>query len=225
LRPQIGKGAASSLFSGIILNFDPVPCRCGDYPVVNGRQNGQATTMTASASDSAINWPEALDQHGRWIRSVLRSRINDHHVVEDLFQDVSMAVFRQSSRPTDADKVAPWLYRLTIRQAINHYRRAGRRKRLYERLELGAATTAPETADALQWLVQTELSEAVRDALASLRPQDREVLVLKYTENWSYTELARHLGASSGTIEYRLIRAKKALRQQLIARNLSPLHS
>ncbi len=181
--------------------------------------------MTSPESGTAINWPAALDQNGRWIRSVLRSRINDVHIVDDLFQDVSMAVLRQTAKPTDPQKVAPWLYRLAVRYSINHHRRVGRRRRLRERLEFGAGVARLETPDALDWLVQTELNQAVREALTALREQDREILVLKYTENWSYTDLARHLGASTGTIEYRLIRAKKALRQQLVARNLNPLHS
>lgn len=181
--------------------------------------------MATPESGAAIDWAEAIEQHGRWIRSVLRSRINDPHVVDDLYQEVSLAVLRQPSRPAEPQKVAPWLYRLAVRHAINHHRKAGRRKRLQERLEHGAGTGHPAETDALDWLVQGELNKAVREALAGLREQDREILVLKYTENWSYSELARHLGASIGTIEYRLIRARKALRQQLVARNLNPLHS
>jgi RNA polymerase sigma factor (sigma-70 family) len=180
--------------------------------------------MATPENGAAIDWPEAIGQHARWIRSVLRSRINDPHVVDDLFQEVSLAVLRQPSRPADPQKVAPWLYRLAVRHAINHHRKTGRRKRLQERLENGAGTGQPGASDALEWLVQTELNTAVRQALAELREQDREILVLKYTENWSYSDLARHLGATTGTIEYRLIRARKALRQQLLARNLNPLH-
>lgn len=181
--------------------------------------------MTADANGSVINWAEELDQHARWIRSVLRSRINDHHIVEDLFQDVSLAVLRQSSRPTDRQKIAPWLYRLAVRQSINHHRRHGRQRRLQQQLEheAGSGNVRGDTPDAVDWLLRDELNERVRRAVDQLRPQDREILVLKYTEHWSYAELAAHLGASLGTIEYRLIRARKALRKQLTASNLNSL--
>ncbi len=178
--------------------------------------------MTADAAGSAINWADALDQHSRWIRNVLRSRINDHHVVEDLFQDVSLAVLRQASRPTDPRKVAPWLYRLAVRQSINHHRRNGRQRRLQQQLEHEAGTGPADTPAAVDWLLQDELNARVRQAVARLRPQDREILILKYTEHWSYADLARHLGASLGTVEYRLGRARKALRRQLVANNLVP---
>ncbi len=173
-----------------------------------------ALQPTSSHSRSAIDWTAALIQHRRWLTSVLRSRINDPHVVEDLYQDLSLAVLRQPSRPEDEAKVAPWLYRLAVRQAINHHRRNGRRKRLQERIEQNAYT-ADHEPDALDWLVQNEQRELVSCAIQSLRPQDREILTLKYTERWSYRQMAEHLGASTGTIEYRLLRAKKRLRKLL----------
>lgn len=183
----------------------------------------------ASPSDEhspAINWPKVLDENSRWIRSVLRSRVSDPHVVDDLMQELALAVVRQPSRPTDPERVAPWLYRLAVRQAINHHRRTGRRKRLMERFEHDSGRSengGVADVDALDWLVRTELNTAVRAALMDLDPRDREVLVLKYTEDWSYADLSKHLGVSLGTIEYRLIRAKKALRQRLVARELAPL--
>jgi RNA polymerase sigma-70 factor (ECF subfamily) len=41
-------------------------------------------------------------------------------------------------------------------------------------------------------------------------------LLLKYTEGWSYEQLAQHLGVSIKTIEYRLLRARNALRTELM---------
>lgn len=173
------------------------------------------------AAGLAINWNTALDQHGRWLRNVLRSRVSDLHTVDDLFQDLSLAVLRQPSRPVDPDKVAPWLYRLAVRQTINHHRRTGRRRRLQENLQHESWSAQRESTDTLDWLIQDEVNEAVRRALQELSPRDCEILVLKYTENWSYADLARHLGVSTGTVEYRLIRAKRALRKRLNAGSCS----
>jgi len=40
-------------------------------------------------------------------------------------------------------------------------------------------------------------------------------LLLKYTENWSYRQLADHLGLSASAVEARLHRARQKLRRQL----------
>ena len=42
------------------------------------------------------------------------------------------------------------------------------------------------------------------------------MLLLKYTENWSYRELALHLGVSLSAVESRLYRARERLRHELV---------
>ena len=175
----------------------------------------QQTTTIPSMGGQPIDWPTQLNQHKSWLMSVLRSRINNPHVVDDLYQEVSLAVLRQSSRPTDPEKVAPWLYRLAVRHAINFHRKTGRQKRLQESMQNKVMVEQPTTHDALDWLIKTEQQTLVSRSLKKLRPQDREILILKYTEHWTYQQLADHLGASTNTIEYRLIRAKKQLRRLL----------
>lgn len=62
------------------------------------------------------------------------------------------------------------------------------------------------------WLMARERSELVRAAVAGLGEQDAEILLLKYTEGWSYRQLAEHLGLSEGAVESRLHRARERLR-------------
>lgn len=173
----------------------------------------------------AIDWTAALEEHRPWLQKVLRSRIGDRHEVDDLFQEIALAVFRQSEPrhecnglrkattvPKDPDKVAPWLYRLAIRQAVNFHRRSNRKSQAKPSPELDPHATSPQPLD---WMLAQEQQANLDRALAQLRPPDREVLTLKYTENWSYDQMARHLGVPVRTIEYRLLSARKKLRQHL----------
>ena len=185
------------------------------------------TTIDAIALNEspAIDWTAALTQHRRWLTSVLRSRISNSHVVEDLYQEMSLAVLKQTARPDDPQKVAPWLYRLAVRYSINFHRRNGRQKRLTENVKqqsLIGTTRADHSTNPLQWLVQNEQREIVAVAIEKLKHQDRQILMLKYTESWSYQQLSEHLGVTTGTIEYRLLRARKKLRQLLCEANLNP---
>jgi RNA polymerase sigma factor (sigma-70 family) len=50
--------------------------------------------------------------------------------------------------------------------------------------------------------------------------RDAELLLLKYTEDWSYRQLADHLGISTSAVEARLHRAREKMRRQLA--QLSP---
>jgi RNA polymerase sigma-70 factor (ECF subfamily) len=95
-------------------------------------------------------------------------------------------------------------------------RGAGRRRRFLERLA-STWTEKPDPPDPLDWLMGRERSAAVQTALAQLHPIDRDVFVLKYSENWTYQQLADQLGCTVHTIEHRLLRARDALRRELAA--------
>ncbi|MEZ6094239.1 MAG: RNA polymerase sigma factor [Pirellulaceae bacterium] len=171
--------------------------------------------MTESAT-ATIHWPTELNRNRDWMLRVLRSRVGDAHAVDDLLQDIALAVLKQSAKPSDPEKVAPWLYRLTVRQAINFHRRAGRNKRVQLAAELDSENSAMGTP--VDWIMNVERLEQVREALKSLSPKDREILMLKYAENWSYEKIASHTGAKIKTIEYRLMRARKNLRRNILQR-------
>lgn len=181
--------------------------------------------LMTELNGQAIDWTAALERHRPWLQKVLRCRVGDRHEVEDLFQEIALAVFRQSnltvdngpaktaSVPADPGKVAPWLYRLAVRQAVNFHRRANRKCHAKPNPELDPFSTIPQPLD---WMLAKEQQQNLQDALNQLRPQDREILTLKYTENWSYQQMSEHLGVPVRTIEYRLLNARKQLRRKLV---------
>ena len=72
-------------------------------------------------------------------------------------------------------------------------------------------------SDPLDWLLSEERRTKVREAMQRLPKRDAEMLLLKYSENWSYNQLAEHLGISHSAVESRLHRARRKLRTELIA--------
>lgn len=186
--------------------------------------------MTASASANAgsggngqprLDWPAMLARHQRWLRTVVRGRLGDPAAVDDVMQEVALAAARQQT-PTDPAKVAPWLYRVAVRQTLLFRRRTGRRRKLAGRYaDQGSRVEAgPADEDPLRWILAKERRESVRKAMARLPARDNEILILKDTEGWSYRQLAEHLGISLHAVEYRLLRARKRLRTQLLAMSI-----
>lgn len=151
---------------------------------------------------------------------VLRCRVGDAHVAEDLLQNIALAVVKQSAKPDDPSKVAAWLYRLAVRQTINHHRKSHRRM---QSLAAPDEHSESSSGNPLDWILSQEKEGEVREALRQLKPQDREILTLKYTENWSYNELAKHLGVKVNTVEYRLMKARKKLRSLLTKTIIQPI--
>jgi len=162
---------------------------------------------------SPVDWSAVLDQHRRWLRTVVSSRVGEPQAVEEVLQEVALAVLAGRALPTDPEKVAPWLYRVAVLQSLLYRRKEGRRRKLLGRFADQQGSSS--AADPLQWMLADERRAQVRAALQKLPRRDAEILLLKYTEDWSYRELADHLGVSVSAVEARLHRARQRLRELL----------
>ena len=173
--------------------------------------------MTASLSPT--DWADLLTRHHRWLRTVVAARLGERQAVDEVLQEVSLAALA-SRGPADPATVAGWLYRLAIHKTLIWRRTVGRRRKHVDRYaeqvraERGDGTT---TGDPLGWLLLDERAALIRQAVGRLPPRDAEILLLKYTENWSCRDLAAHLGRTESAIEARLHRARQKLRLALTA--------
>ncbi|MSR56874.1 MAG: RNA polymerase sigma factor [Planctomycetaceae bacterium] len=184
--------------------------------------NGQDTAAIGGAGP-ATDWPGLLARHERWLRTAVYARLREPEGVEEVMQAVAVAAIEQRSPLLDLSKAAPWLYRLAVWQTLLYRRRAGRHRKLIERFgaQVAAAPAATKLAEPLAWLLADERRHLVRRALARLPRQDAEILLLKYTEDWSYRELACHLGIGESAVESRLHRARSRMRQELATENVT----
>lgn len=178
-----------------------------------------APNMNDSAgqsTDRAMAVTAALAAHGRWLRTVLAARGVERSALDEVLQEVTAEALRSAANLRDAEKLAPWLYRIAVTQSLLYRRRAGRQRKLVERYaNCGAAPCEAVDDDPLAWLLAEEQQRLVRQAVAALPARDAEVLLLKYTEDWSYRQLAEHLGVSDSAIEARLHRARGRMRAAL----------
>lgn len=179
---------------------------------MSSRPDGSAVTKT-------VDLPLALREHDRWLRTIVYSRVGGAEGVDDVMQEVALAAVRQRDNLPEASRIAPWLYRVAVRQSLLYRRKAGRRRKLVN----GYAHQKPpgehdeSTPDPLNWLLAKERSGLLRLALQRLARRDREILLLKYAEDWSYEQIAEHLGVTESAVETRLHRARARLRTELAA--------
>lgn len=163
--------------------------------------------------------PTVLSQHDRWLRTVVYSRVGEWEAVDDVMQEVALAAVRHLASLPEAGQMGPWLYRVAVRQSLLYRRKAGRRRKLADGYAQQVSPTEhdPSSPDPLDWLLARERSGLVRVALDRVANRDREILLLKYAENWSYKQIAEHLGLTPSAVEARLHRARGRLRAELAA--------
>ena len=157
---------------------------------------------------------EAFPEHQAWLRTALLARLGCAHEVEEVMQEVAIAAATQSAKREPVERVAPWLYRVALRQMMLFRRKAGRRKRLIE----NAARLSPKMeassrmSEPLDWLITLERQSQVQMAMRSMSERDRQLLMLKYVDGLSYGEIAQRIGVSASSVQSRLHRARALLR-------------
>jgi RNA polymerase sigma-70 factor (ECF subfamily) len=121
---------------------------------------------------------------------------------EDVVAETFLVAWRRLDRVPD--QPLPWLYAVARRTLANQRRSAARRESLVHRLELEFRAMPPNPVDG-----------HLLDALGSLRPDDREVLMLVAWEGLTATEAAQGLDCSPVACRIRLHRARKRLARAL----------
>ncbi len=184
----------------------------------------QATNGKSPVAES-VDASGALQQHRGWLRSVVLARVGEPQAVDEVLQEIAVALVRNRAPLADSGKLAPWLYQIAVRQSLLYRRKLGRRRKLIDRF---AERVAPREsdgreADPLDWLLANERASHIRKALEELAARDREILLLKYGQDWSYKQIAEKLGISESAIEARLHRARLRLRAVLTKLDVTEL--
>ena len=132
--------------------------------------------------------------------------LGDAAAAEDAAQDVLMKALSASHTP---DAVRPWLYRIARNHCLNLLRNARVRGEV-------ALPERPAFADSatghLTRLVRMENEAELLSRVASLTPDHREVLDLRYGEDLSRDEIAHVLDLPPSVVKSRLYEAMKRLR-------------
>lgn len=159
------------------------------------------------------SWQSLWQQHTRWLRTVLVARLRDQLAADEVLQEVAVIAWQKHDQLADPSKAAPWLYRIAIRQSQMFWRSQQRHSRI--KVGLDESPVDPKQHNPLDWILQAESHNMVREAMSELGTRDREILMLKHSEDWTYQQIADHIGISRDKVIYRLERARKRLRTQL----------
>jgi RNA polymerase sigma-70 factor (ECF subfamily) len=149
----------------------------------------------------------------RLARSFLRNRED----VSDAAQEIFFRVYRGLPSFRLDRRFEPWLYSI----ALNFLRSAYRSKRKHaveqskEMNEMVDARTNVPPGDDIDRLMNREI---VRDAIARLKPDIREVVVLYYIEDKNVGEIEEILSMGKENIKSKLHRARKKLREYITAK-------
>jgi RNA polymerase sigma-70 factor (ECF subfamily) len=148
----------------------------------------------------------------------------DATAAEDLVQETYLKAFQGFASLRSADSIRPWLFQILSRLATDRYRSTRHEVSLDEAGDLDRFSLYDQIADEDPFPYSTRLhddflaqfqDDDVRRALEALPEVYRIPVVLVYTEEMSYRELAEVLGCPVGTVMSRLYRGRKILEREL----------
>lgn len=166
--------------------------------------------VLAARSGSTQALDELADRHFGLVYAIGLARLNDRDEAEDLAQEVFLRVCLLLDRLQEPALFSHWISRITRNLAIDWQRRGDRASRLLpmipiddvseELVNSGAPTPRDEASAA-------EHVSALRQTLARLRPDERELLLLHYMEGLSHSDIAERLGVDRSTVSRHIARS------------------
>lgn len=157
---------------------------------------------------------ELVRRQGRFVRSVLLGVLGDSDRVEDVEQQVWATCWQRIGHLRDVKRWRPWLYSLARNAAIDAGRDTTRRRnRMQAAVGEPEPVAAASTPDRL--MVEQEKHQAVMSAIRALPLLYREPFVLRHVNGWSYAQIAEAMELPVDTVETRLTRARRLLRDAL----------
>ncbi|HUG91604.1 MAG TPA: sigma-70 family RNA polymerase sigma factor [Planctomycetaceae bacterium] len=165
------------------------------------------------AKRPTTRWSAQIEQiyrsQGRELWALLYAQCNDADRAQDALQEAFARLHEQNGAPIR--DLRAWL----LRVGRNWLRDVARRQRVAARPVGFLEETVGPDADPADIAEQNETRQRVREALAKLKIEDREVLVLRYGLSWSSQRIAEVLESTAAAIDMRLSRARRRLAEIL----------
>lgn len=184
-----------------------------------GRDEADLVAELQSGSDEAFDWL-VTHYHGP-VFSLLYGMLADSADAADCTQEVFLKAFRGIRGFRRGSSLKTWLYRIGVREALNHKRWRWRHSRqqisLEAEREADAGFVEPEanTESPFETLAAQEMREVLQRALVQVPEAYRATVILRDLEGFSYEEVSEILDISVGTVKSRVLRGRRALREIL----------
>jgi RNA polymerase sigma-70 factor (ECF subfamily) len=200
--------------------------------ILKPRKRPEAMTdpeLAASAlAGSEDAFRELVRRFERPVYSLIVRMVQDPALAEDLAQEVFVKAYRRLDSYDPERKLSSWLFKIAHNTTIDHLRRGApetvplEAEKDGERAGLASVLPDESVESPAAGAERKDLGRALEKAIATLRPEYREAVLMFYAEGASYQEICEVTGLPMGTVKTNLHRARKQLAQEMTAMGWSP---
>ncbi len=167
----------------------------------------ELVALVADGSTAALE--TLYRRHAAWLSIRLTRRCADPGVVDEVLQDTFVAVWKGAGRYGGTGEPAAWLWGIAVRRLVDALRRRPPAAYPVEDRDLGVVESAEDRV-----LLGVEHGD-LAGALQRLSPELRAVLQATILDGLTTREASKLLGVPAGTVKTRMMRARRALREEL----------
>ena len=157
-----------------------------------------------------------IEKYRKQIHAHAWRRTGDFHIAEDITQDTFVQVYQKLETLEDLAQFSRWLYAIVNRLCIAWYRKNRINTESFEETDPSdIESDAYSRYVAAEHVKTTNIvqRDVVQKLLTKLKESDRQVVMLHYFNEMTYSEIGAYLGVSESTIKSRLHRARKRLKR------------
>jgi len=163
--------------------------------------------LTAVDSQRIRQFETIFKAHAQLMYRTAYGVLGTHHDAEDVVQTIFLKLVRQEFPPDLEKNPEAYLYRAAVNASLSTIR--NRRHEVLVESWHQFETPAPIDAG------DHERHRRLYEAIAELKPEAAQIVILRYMHNKSDSEIARMFGVSRGTIALKLFRSRLKLRKLL----------
>jgi RNA polymerase sigma-70 factor (ECF subfamily) len=171
---------------------------------------------------------ELVKRFERPVYTLVLRMVQDPGTAEDLAQEVFVKAFRRLSTFDPQWKFSSWLFKIAHNTTIDHLRRGAPETVPLEtdaddeRGSLAAVLADETSEDPGAAAERRDLGRSLEKAIARLRPDYRQAVLMFYVHGASYQEICEVTGQPLGTVKTNLHRARKELAQTMTGLGWGP---
>ena len=180
-------------------------------PVFDKQTDAELLARYAAGEEAAFR--EIVNRYKNGLYAFLRRFLNRQDLVEDVFQETFLQLFTSSDSFDTTRPLRPWLFTIAANKAKDALRKqqrtaaipigtiAGAQEMSFDDV-LNALTS--DTTMPYEKLQKSETASRVRQIIANMPENLREILILGYFHQFSYKQMAQILSIPIGTVKSRL---------------------
>ena len=168
-----------------------------------------------------------INRHQSKIYGFIYSKMADRDVADDIFQDTFIKVIKtlKSNSYNEEGKFLPWVMRISHNLIVDHYRKNKKMPMLRETEEFSIFSVLTDSSLNIEGRTITDVIENdLKKIIQELPDDQKEVLMMRIYQDYSFNEIAELTGVSINTalgrMRYALLNLRKVIeKNQIILTN------